>query len=105
MKTLFTTVAAFATVGMLSVAHAQTVLDIDDDGFSFVPAPVSIGYTVDIDDDGWTRETFEARSDRGAASATTCSVLESTIGVSEAECGTMERSELVRMKFDADSND
>lgn len=95
----------FAALTVVSTLNPALVLDIDDDGFSMEPAPAAVGYTVDIDDDGWTRLPIEARSDRGAVLPSDCTQLEATLGVAEAACGTIEANDLVRMKFDADSND
>lgn len=102
MKTSIAALILAATVGTASA----DVLVIDDDRHYWEPERPSVGYTVDIDDDGWTRVENVSAGNRGpVGNSGTCTQMEMSAGVPEAVCGTLDLSEITRLKDLNESSD
>jgi hypothetical protein len=96
--------AAFAAIALATPLAAQTTtVDIDDDGWRRVDVAAGPGLVIDIDDDGWSVVTAPVASGRmGPATAErgACSQLEAAAGVAGAECGTLDRVEVIQRMLD-----
>jgi hypothetical protein len=81
--------------------QAQNV-EIDDDGFSVVEPAAPNGVVVEMDDDGFTRGEAATSGDVAERRGTpgSCTQLERSAGIQEADCGTMTRAEITALQAD-----